>query len=215
MNIRYFYLIIMLLLNINVFAQTQEKGYPKLMYVTAKDGLRERMSPSTNSIIKNTLVYGEHVQVFARQDKPVTINGITDYWYCTTGSTSEDRWAFGGYLSEELPNDLPVFLGFWDSAEEIEKNGYSWFFVDISANNSAYNSFGVGKKSSGNVSFGKWRIIEETNGNIFKIEVTHEWYDEDTGKVKSTTSYHKITIIDKDNILYKDSIRLKRNKTGD
>jgi hypothetical protein len=162
------------------------------------------------------LVYGEFVQVFSRQDKPVTINGITDYWYSEIYSLDRsDRWVFGGYLSEELPNDLPFFVGMWDSTEEIEKKGTSRLFVSFHPYPD--NSFAMGIKETGNAGFGKWRI-KETNRNIITFEITYEWDDFETGEAKSITVYKKITIIDKDNILLEEPdekpTRLRRNKTG-
>jgi hypothetical protein len=162
------------------------------------------------------LVYGEFVQVFSRQDKPVTINGITDYWYSEIYYLDRsDRWVFGGYLSEELPNDLPFFVGMWDSTEEIEKKGTSRLFVSFHPYPD--NSFSLGIKETGNARSGKW-IIKETNRNIITFEITYKWDDFETGETKIWTGYNKITIIDKDNILYEDPyeglIRLRRNKTG-
>ncbi|MDR2596148.1 MAG: SH3 domain-containing protein [Treponema sp.] len=220
-KIFYSFILFILLLNINVFAQELEKGYPKLMYVTAKEGLRERKEPSTNSEIRRTLKYGEWIQVFSRQDKPVTINGITDYWYRSSASTFEgyQSWVFGGYLSEELPKDLPFFIGQWDDAEEIEKKGYSRVFVSFRPY--PENSFAVGLKETSGVSFGTWKI-KETNRNIITFEITTQFlpaFMTSETEPEPFTKFIKITIIDKDNILFEDPdekkpTRLRRNKTG-
>jgi len=192
----------MLLLNINVFSQTSEKGFPKLMYVTAKDGLRERAEPSTNSKINRTLIYGEFVQVFARQNTPVTINGITDYWYSTIYYLDRsDSWLFGGYLSEELPKDLPVIIGRWD----VEGEGNSRRYYQFEPN----NEYAEGIKETDMGFFGTWKL----NGNIITIYLSRAGNIDEIEKTE--TIY--LTIIDRNNIQLKfngGTVNLKRNKTG-
>jgi len=57
-----FFIIFALFININVISQTLPEGFPKLMYVTAKSGLRERSEPSVNGKINRALLYGEYIQ---------------------------------------------------------------------------------------------------------------------------------------------------------
>jgi hypothetical protein len=193
-------------INFNIFSQDLAKGFPKLMYVTSKEGLRERSEPSTNSKIIETHRYGAMIQVFARQNNPVTINGITDYWYSTLFSDNSDRWIFGGYLSEELPNDLPVIIGQWDVANNKA------FEVTFRSN----YFFRMGKKETNLVQVGTWKINKEKNQITVDLEA---W--EDRGW-EAETIYIQLNVIDKNNIelssstklLGYNSIKLKRSITG-
>ncbi|WP_461247562.1 hypothetical protein [Treponema sp. R6D11] len=127
---------------------TQE-GFPKFMYVIAKEGLIERTRPSTSSerASQKPYTYGEQIEVFSRQDYTDTINGITDYWYRTT--VGNDRWVFGGYLYEELPDDLPFFIGYWDGGP-----GTKWYYrFDPD------HTIGMGQKEMGGGGYGKWKYI--------------------------------------------------------
>ena len=78
----------------------------KIMYANAQSGLRGRAEPSIDSIRIVTYQYGAEIQILERSSTPVTIDGITDYWYKTNagltfeGKYYEHSWVFGGYLSE-------------------------------------------------------------------------------------------------------------------
>jgi hypothetical protein len=200
-----FFVSLMMFVNFNIFSQDLAKGFPKLMYVTSREGLRERSEPSTNSKIIETHQYGAMIQVFARQNNPVTINGITDYWYSTLYSNNSDRWIFGGYLSEELPNDLPVIIGEWDVTDD---NGIRVVF------RSNY-FFRIGRKYSGEASMGTWKINKAGN----QITVDLDGWEDRGGK--AVTIYIQLNVIDKNNIELSfsheqfgyNSIKLKRNIT--
>ena len=204
----YIIIIFMLFMDISVFSQTLTEGFPKLMYVTARSGLRERSIPSTNGNIMDTLHYGDFVQVFHRQNNPVTINGITDYWYSTRYSNNSDRWVFGGYLSEELPLDLPVIIGKWNIIGEEQ------MFVQFYPN----SNYGHGVKETSAATGGVWRI----NGNRISVDLTLYPPPGEEGEVEYETIYIQLTVIDRNNIelsysrpMYGSSrIRLTRNRTG-
>ena len=83
--------------------------FPKTMYVNDKKGLNRRSEPAADSIKIGAYVYGEKIQVLERSSAPVTIGGITDYWYKTNanvtlgGKVYKHSWVFGGYLLENPP----------------------------------------------------------------------------------------------------------------
>ena len=84
-------------------------GFPKTMYVNAKAGLRMRSEPSVDSIKIGNYSYGEQIQVLERSNTPITIDGITDYWYKTKvditfeGKSYKHSWVFGGFLTGSAP----------------------------------------------------------------------------------------------------------------
>jgi hypothetical protein len=194
----------------SIFSQNSlEQGFPKLMYVTSREGLREHSAPSIRGNITETFLYGEMVQVFSRQSTSVTIDGVTDYWYSTRYSDNSNRWVFGGYLSEELPNDLPVIIGMWDF---IEANN-----MEILFQNDYFFRFGY-KETSQAVS-GTWRI----NGNRITVNlVKHPSPWENVEEVEYETINIQLNVIDKNNIELTFSrgmygfnfVRLRRNRTG-
>jgi len=102
-----------------LFSQAQE--FPKTMYVTATNGLRQRLTPSTNGKVVGTFLYCEPIRVREKSKNTVTIDGITGYWYkvdCDIyfeGKKVEYSYVFGGYVSDRLPADAPVtkFTGSW------------------------------------------------------------------------------------------------------
>ena len=87
----------------------QITSFPKIMYSNAKAGVRKRSEPSVNSVRIGVYLYGEKIQIIGGTDKPVTIDGVTDYWYKTKagfdfeGTYYEYSWVFGGFLSEKPP----------------------------------------------------------------------------------------------------------------
>ena len=99
---------------------------PQIMYATAKSGLRGRVEPSTDGNRIVTYSYGTAIQILEKSSTPVTIDGVTDYWYKTKADVTVDgkfydySWVFGGYLSENSP-----FTG-WPAAKL--KN---WGFPDL------------------------------------------------------------------------------------
>jgi hypothetical protein len=108
---------------INGFLIFSQENVPESMYVTSKEGLRQRTEPSLGSPVMTTWLYGDMIMVDKRSDFAETIDGITSYWYRTPwggylhSKYYECGWVFGGYLSETLPADLPVIVGFWDDEE--------------------------------------------------------------------------------------------------
>ena len=91
--------------------QSENKVEPisKMMYVNAESGIRRRAEPSIASIKIGAYSHGERIQLIEKNSTPVTIDGITDYWYKTTAGFNFDgkfykySWVFGGYLSENKP----------------------------------------------------------------------------------------------------------------
>ena len=196
------FVFLILFINFYAFSQDLQPGFPKLMFVNAKAGLRERTEPSIRGNINRTLLYGETVQVFFRQNTAVTIDGITDYWYSTLWSNNSDSWIFGGYLSEELPSDLPVIIGRWD-----DKNNEIQYY-DFSVN----HRYAEGYKETGMGIWGTWRldgntltIMQDSAMGDIIIDPPEEWI-------------LQLNIIDRNNInlLMSDNrvIMLSRNRTG-
>jgi hypothetical protein len=197
-----FFTFFIIIINFNVFSQSLAPGFPKLMYVTSREGLRERTEPSTRGRITKTFLYGETVQVFSRQSTPATIDDITDYWYSTRYSDNSDRWIFGGYLSEELPNDLPIIMGSWD--DENNKRQYYFFGPD--------HRYAEGYKETDMGIWGTWKL----NGNvlILILDSAMNYAVIDPPDIINV----QMTIIDRNNIILifpnNEKVRLTRNKSG-
>ena len=194
---------------INLFPQSS--NFPRILYVNAADGLRRRAEPSTNSITIGTYLHGERIQVLERSNLPVTINGITDYWYKTNakfsfGNTFYDfSWVFGGYLSENLPLDVPVILGKWDDKQSSWP--YRYYF-------SPDNRYAQGALETGGDFYGTWDL----NGNTITLVRSRSdtGYDLDENQRVYETVYVHLIVIDRDNIdlRFQDDtiVRLKRSK---
>jgi hypothetical protein len=93
---------------------------PEFLYVNSKEGLRVR----DESILSGNRIYllphKDLVTVVKRNDVPVEIDGVTDYWYLiTTNETT--GWVFGGYLCSSLEKI--------DNWELLGK--YSFFSIDM------------------------------------------------------------------------------------
>jgi hypothetical protein len=198
----YLFVIFTLFLNINAISQELPEGFPKLMYVTAKSGLRERSEPSINGKINRTLLYGEAIQVFYRQSGYETIDGITDYWYSARYSNDSNAWVFGGYLSDELPKDLPVIMGKWDDVNN-ERQYYS-FRPDY--------TYAEGYKETDMGVWGTWSLDGNTLSLILDSAMNDIIID------PPDMLYVQITIIDKNNVQLRfpsnKNVRLTRNKSG-
>jgi hypothetical protein len=187
--------------------------FPKLMYVVSKGEVNEYYEPSIDAVINKTLRYGQFVTVFGKLNNPVTINpvtinGITDYWYNTRFYENDPRWVFGGYLSEELPDDFPIIVGMWDDVNDDRV--YYQFDFDF--------RYSEGYKGTGMGLFGTWKF----NENIITINLLQ------AGTVQGATLDHiydiQAIIIDKNNmelIFPQDSLYinkhkiLSRNRSGD
>jgi len=188
------FIIFTLFLDFDVFAQAPaQEDFPLLMFVTARAGLRVRraVSPSVNSEIVRTLSYRSFIQVFGRQDNPVTIDGITDYWYRLSAFPFNNtfEWIFGGFLSRELPEDLPVVIGKWLIRENPRM--YMTFYPNY--------RFRHGWREASEGITGTWSI----NGNTITLVLVtfpNPIGDWGTGEAVIVTVYAQLDITDRDNI---------------
>ena len=93
----------------NISSENQSETFSKTMYVNTEAWIRRRSEPTLDSIRIGAYSHGEKIEVIERTGTPVTIDGITDYWYKTKanitfeGKLYEYSWVFGGYLSESKP----------------------------------------------------------------------------------------------------------------
>jgi hypothetical protein len=110
---------------VNLFSQSFERG--KVMHVNSPEGLRIRAEPSINSRIVGINSYGQCIVLDEKSDVAVTIDGITAYWYKSFNYKGGNGWVFGGYLSENLPPNVPIISGIW----EVENNGTFLYCFDI------------------------------------------------------------------------------------
>ncbi len=138
-------------LNNNDFSQSMD--FPRVMYVNSPEGLRIRKAPSLDSAKIGIYLYGGRVIVYKQNDVPATIDGLTEYWYQTShgyfeGKYYDSAWVFGGYLSEDLPLDVPVIFGLW---EEENNNSIIYYF-------SPDNNYQEGLKESEWFNIGKWEL---------------------------------------------------------
>jgi hypothetical protein len=193
----------MLLTGLNVFSQTSD--FPKVMYVVPKEGLRQRMEPSIDSERIGILLYAQRITVYEKSSIPVTIDGITNYWYKTqsfyyNNIHYEQSWVFGGYLSENLPLDAPIVLGVWDEIDNERQ--YYWFETGY--------TYWEGYKETDIGVGGKWSL----NGNI--ITITIMYIGNETLEPNEYESHNiRLIIIDRNNInlVYSNNklVRLRRN----
>jgi hypothetical protein len=136
-----------------IFSQSSE--LPKIIYINSQEGLRKRSEPSINGNVTGLLVHGERVIVWEKSDNMDTIDGITEYWYRVRYNVNIDEWIFGGYISENLPSDLPIILGKWDN---INRQRETFVF---SPNHDYMNAL----KESSNGIWGTW----ELNKNSIRV----------------------------------------------
>ncbi|GHV07208.1 hypothetical protein FACS189485_17130 [Spirochaetia bacterium] len=171
-------IIILQILYIFLIADLYSQELPKIMYIVSKDGLNLRGEPSTEGKKVITLLYGERIIVHEKTNI-VTIDGITDYWYETNGWFGSG-YVFGGYLSENIPNDVDPILGSWIDVEIGD------FFIW----NFRPNKFvSAGYKDTDRGWYGRWNL----NGDILTIETE----DEDI----KTTSKTRIEVINNNRII--------------
>jgi hypothetical protein len=199
MNKKYYLVFMVLFMNIlNIFPQSSD--LPKVMYINTANGLRGRSEPSTNSTVVKILLHGQRIVVWERSTNRATIDGITDYWYKTTFGDKDknwyfgdDMWLFGGYLSENIPLDVPVILGKWhyrgtsephDKSPGKEPEQYN-FYADGSYRADDYFIYRIGT----------WSL----RGNIITIMSTGD-FDSEYGNRSYETQYVQINIIDRNNI---------------
>jgi hypothetical protein len=187
--------IFLLLLNsaVNIFSQE----LPMVMYVNTKDGLDQRDTPSLTGEKTGTLLYGESIIVYERGGN-VTIDGITNYWYKTSGRSGW-CWIFGGYLSNEMPIDAEPVLGRWNTDRG---DRLYWYF-------SPQHKIWSGRKETDVGFYGNWTL----SGNVLTIDLIPTEFM----TYESATISINITVIDKDNVLllYNDGTveRLARNNS--
>jgi hypothetical protein len=148
--------ILFFLLNLSIWA---DENIYKIMYVNAKGGLRKRTEPSLNGNIAGVLSNGQRLIIYTDNAIEDTIDGINDYWYRIrfddNGFNANKDWVFGGYLSENLPSDVPIVLGRWDNIE--------WQREHFNINPDGFFSFGI--KETGTGVWGTWEF------NVGKITV--------------------------------------------
>jgi hypothetical protein len=164
-----------------LFSQTQE--FPKTMYVTATNGLRQRLTPSTNGKVVGTFLYCEPIRVREKSKNTVTIDGITDHWYkvdCKIyfgGKYVEYSYVFGGYVSDKLPSDAPVtkFAGSWTGTDDVG--------IDYIFSGNTFILTIIGYKYKGTFSFtdntitfrylfeseGGWKTVDRTDTHTYSI----------------------------------------------
>ena len=143
--------------------QSETSDLPKVMYVNSENGLRGRAEPSTSSSVVETLLYGQRIATHEKGSIPVTIDGITDYWYKIS---HQEGWLFGAYLSTNLPSNVPIILGLWEQGRDI-------------FNFSPNHGYKVGRKESNWFDIGKW----ELNGNTLILTQTSDgWEDIDNAE---------------------------------
>ena len=185
-------------------AFSQLSDFPKIAYVNVADGLRKRAEPSIHSSIEGRLLYGERIIILERSQSTATIDGITDYWYRTYGHWKDRSyqwtWVFGGYLSENLPLDVPVILGLWEAEENIR---HIFLFLP----NNVYRE---GVKGSEWFRSGKW----ELNGNTLILVTEYGRYEKlDNPEIEKV----HISINDRNNIIlaFPDKNQEKLTRSND
>jgi hypothetical protein len=135
---------------VNLFSQSFESG--KIMYVNSPEGLRIRAEPSINSRVVGMNSYGQCIWLLERSDVAVTIDGITAYWYNSSNGSGGNGWVFGGYLSENLPSNVPIISGIW----EAENNRRLVYSFDLN------HRYWIGRKESGGGRSGEWELSGNT-----------------------------------------------------
>jgi len=148
----------------SVSKEANIENVPKIMYVISKDGLNKRSEPSINSDITGVLLYGERVITHEKSETTDTISGITEYWYKVRFQVDINEWIFGGYISENIPSDLPIILGKWDN---INRQRETFVF---SPNHDYMN---VIKESSNGV-WGSWEL-NENNIRVFNLRAGQDY----------------------------------------
>ena len=142
-------------IGVNVFSQNAK--LPRVMYVNFIEGLQIYSEPSINSNKIAVYAHGEYIVVYERSNRLQTVNGKSNYWYQIRGPIKgldgkwhDKAWIFGGYLSEQLPDDAPAIIGFWD-VENAEYDNYIFRFL-------ASGEYVEGIKRSGVAVFGNWEL---------------------------------------------------------
>ena len=184
------------ILTCNVFYMfSQQLELPIVMFVSSETGLRIRSEPTTDSVVKGLLLFGERIIVRGKSDNVDTIDSITDYWYRIRIRSDEQNWIFGGYISEKLPENLPIILGLWDDINSPFVFGYFREGYRFSPN----YDFSFSRKETGYNLWGSWEI----NDNIirlFNLRPSDD-YLAVHGRLNYTEDKIQIRIIDNNNIV--------------
>jgi HSP20 family molecular chaperone IbpA len=198
------------------FSNLQEKDFPMAMYVNSKEGLRVRLEPFINSDTISIYVHGQRVIVHGKSKEPVTIDNITNYWvevggtfytgggsFRYKGETYYKGWVFGGYLSEQLPENAPVVIGYWDDENDDNK---IWTFT---ANHDYIEGY---KGTSGNA--GTWSLKNKIL-TIITIPYVEPIPYSKVEKPEGETTVIDLTVINRNKIILKykngEIINLIRN----
>ncbi|MCL2800920.1 MAG: SH3 domain-containing protein [Treponema sp.] len=198
MRIKYLFVSILffLLLDVSLFSQ---ENLPVIMYVNATAGLRVRSAPSLDSSVVRTLRHGEFFYITERSNNTVTIDGRTDYWYQV-----RNGWVFGGYLSNQLPNDLPSFIGKWNLVNQSGEMTGHFILLDVN------NNYTEGQEETCGVWGGTYRM----NGNTAIITISG--HDRETGEPYTMKDHlqYRIQIVDKNNIIIHQNNEQTRYRRG-
>jgi len=191
-------------------------NFPKIMFVTSKEGLRIRSEPSIYGEVNNVLLYGQRVVIHERSEIIDNINGINDYWYRLLLDRRRNDWIFGGYISDKLSSDLPIILGKWDN---INRQREYFNF----APNFKYSS---GLKESSNGIWGSWNLenniimIFDLTPGMDYMAANYGLSDEDDWSVvlennRLPSQNIKLKIIDNNNIILEFMDRIIELKRSD
>jgi len=170
-----FFLVGMIFASANIFAQ--DISFPKIMYVTAEDGLRIRAEPPLSGSRLDSLLFGSRIAVVDRKNQ-TTIDGITDYWYRI--DSHHEKWVLGGYISGNFPEN--AILGRWDDPRDPRK--YYYFSSD--------SHYAEGYKGTDMGFHGTWSL----DGNNIILHLTGAGYDTEFDETVEV----QLTVIDINNI---------------
>jgi hypothetical protein len=162
----------------------------EIMYVTATNGLRQRLTPSTNGKVVGTFLYCEPIRVWEKSKNTVTIDGITGYWYkvdCDIyfeGNYVRSSYVFGGYVSDRLPADAPVtkFEGYWVGDSNNEGTAYIF-----SGNTFIFSTWNGEYQCKGTFTF-------TANTIVFTYLYEIAWHSEEGWKKINKTDTHTYSI---------------------
>ncbi|MCL2793614.1 MAG: SH3 domain-containing protein [Spirochaetaceae bacterium] len=206
---------------------TNNIGLPKIMYVNSETGLRVRSEPSINGNINGLLLFGTRIIINEKSEMPDTINDISAYWYKIGDYRNRDAWVsgwiFGGYISEELPSNLPIVLGKWDNINSEIAFDYFIEAISFFPDNEFSHTF---RKETSNGISGSWNL-NDNNLMIFDIIPRMDYMaanfglsDEDDWSVvlennRLPSQSINLTIIDKNNIILEFVDRIVELKRSD
>jgi len=197
------YVFIMALILFPCFNVKAEENYFKIMYINSKEGLSKYSKPSINSDITGVLLNGQRIIINTKDSFEDNIDGKIDYWYrirFDDNGYNDKDYIFGGYLSENLPSELPIFLGRWDNIDDQRE--YFTFKPNY------YYSNGMKETSLG--LWGTWKLDE----NKITINKTFIGYDAEHSAISFYRNLDdafeiKVIIIDSNNII----LKLPQNRT--